>query len=414
MKYVKYGLILITFAVILSLACTPSAPQTPPPAPQAQPTMRYTPPPAITAMPQPITPRPTPPPQAPSGPAAPSQPTWQQKWDTTVKEAQREKSVLVYAIPGAAVRTAISEAFKKKYGIEVDFLAGNGAQIAARIITERDAGVLVADAIMAGGTTITQVLKKAKIPGSMDDILILPEVRDSNNWRGGFPYLDSEKTAVAMIGTKIRYILRNTDMVGENEITSYKDVLDPKWKGKILVADPTVAGAGASFPAILAQIYGLEGAKDYLRQLVQQEPMVTRDWRQHIEWVAKGKYPIGLAVSPGELVPFLRAQAPVATVMVKEGSKVGSVAGALGVPAKAGHPNASIVFVNWLLSKEGQEVFVKAFGHPSRRNDVEPIGVESEFLETPGEKYIFESEDHYNFQDEFRSISKEIFAPLLK
>ncbi|MBI4333992.1 MAG: extracellular solute-binding protein [Chloroflexi bacterium] len=345
---------------------------------------------------------------------SPAKPAWQEKWDRTVEAARAEGAVLSYSILAVDSRQLLSEAFKARFGITLEFVSGLGGELAVRLTRERDAGIYNADAITAGGTTFTQVMKPAKLLGPIEPLLILPEVTDPKLWNGGFPFLDKDKTTVAMIGTRMRYILRNTEMVKESEITSYKDVLKPQWKGKIVMADPLVPGAGSSFPAIVIQVYGMDEAKEFFRQVVKQEPVVTRDWRQMVEWVARGKYPIGLAPNPEQTASFLAAGAPIATVKVNEGAKIGSVSGALGVPARVAHPNASIVFINWLLSKEGQEVFAKGLGNPSRRTDVSTSGINPMFLQEPGEKYIYEDEEHYNFQTAVVPISREIFGPLLK
>ncbi len=346
--------------------------------------------------------------------AGPGKAAWQEKWDKTVEAARTEGSVLSYSILAVDSRKLLSEAFKKRFGMNLEFVSGLGPELASRLTRERDAGIYNADVITAGGTTLTQVMKPANLLGPVEPLLVLPEVTDPKMWSGGFPFLDKDKTTVAMIGTRMRYILRNTEMVRESDLTSYRDVLKPQWKGKIVMADPTVPGAGSSFPAIVIQVYGMDGAKDFFRQLVKQEPLVTRDWRQMVEWVARGKYPIGLAPNPEQTASFLAAGAPIATVKVEEGAKIGSVSGALAVPAKVAHPNAGVVFINWLLSKEGQEVFVRGLGAPSRRVDASTAGVNQLFIPEPGEKYIYEDEEHYNFQTAVLPISKEIFAPLLK
>lgn len=351
------------------------------------------------------------PPKAASGTAVPA---WQEKWDKTVQAAKAEGSVLSYSILAVDSRNLIAEAFKKKYGITVDFVAGLGGELSAKLTSERDAGLYNADVVLAGASTLTQILKPAKILGPIRPVLILPEVTDPKNWIGGLPIVDKDGTSFAMIGTRMRYVLRNTEMVKESDITSYKDVLKPQWKGKIVMSDPTITGAGSSFPAILVQIYGMDGAKDFFRQLVLQEPVISRDWRQMVEWTAKGKYPVCLGPNPEQTADFLKAGAPIALMKVAEGAKIGSVSGGLGVPARVAHPNASVVFINWLLSKEGQEVFVKGLGSPSRRADVSTAGVNAMFLQEPGEKYIFEDEEHYNMQTAVLPITKEIFGPLLK
>src|SRR3990167_8066118 len=79
----------------------------------------------------------------------------------------------------------------------------------------------------------------------------------------------------------------NTEHVNQDEVKSYYDLLNPKWKGKIVMSDPTINGTGGSAFAVLGfQLLNL----DFFRQLSRQELMITRDERLMVDWVAKGKY----------------------------------------------------------------------------------------------------------------------------
>ncbi len=355
---------------------------------------------------------PTPPPK---GTIASSKLVWQEKWDKTVALAKDEGTVFCYASVSVSTRNLLSEAFKSKFGITLDSVGGTGGELAAKLTTETNAHIYNADAIIAGGPTVLGILKPAHSVGSVEPLLILPDVIDPKNWSGGFPYLDKDKTAVAMIGTRMRYVLRNTEVIKEQDLTSYRDLLKPQWKGKMVESDPTATGAGSSFVAMVIQVYGIEDAKKFLEQLVKQEPVITRDWRQLAEWVARGKYPVGVAPNPEQVANFLTAGAPLAFVKVEEGAKIATGAGGVAVPVRAAHPNASAVFVNWLLSKEGQEVLVKGMGSPSRRLDVSTAGIDPMFLREPGEKYIYDDEEQISFTaNEVIPLSKEIFASLLK
>jgi ABC-type Fe3+ transport system substrate-binding protein len=77
------------------------------------------------------------------------------------------------------------------------------------------------------------------------------------------------------------------------------------------------------------------------------------------------------------------------------------VFGGLGVPAKPAHPNATTVFVNWFLSREGQALSVKSYELPSARLDVRPIGILREFVITSEQKVFVESEEFNSTQDKW-------------
>lgn len=366
----------------------------------------------------------TPPPPAGASPAAsvpiaekarPGNQGWEAIWQDKVALAKKEGEILVYSIPGAETRAALTRGFKERYGINLAFVAGRGGELTEKISRERATGIYLADAIIGGGTTLLISVKPKGFLQSLEQFLLLPEVTDPKIWRTErIPFLDADKTAIGMKANYTRYVSRNTELVRENEITSYRDLLHPKWKGKIIMADPTEAGAGSSFPALLAENWGLEEAKDYLRQLVKLEPVVTKDKRLHVETVARGKYHVGIAIDQENVAMFVKMGAPISQVVVAEGGKLSSGAGALGVPKNTPHPNATLVFVNWLLTKEGQEVFNEGFITPSSRLDASTEGISEFNFARPGEKVIVESEEHYKLQEKMIPVTREIFSSLLK
>ena len=347
---------------------------------------------------------------------APASSSWKLEWDKAVEAAQKEGEVVIYSTPSSDVIRDLANAFEKRYGIKVKWLNGRGEELAQRIQSEKTAGIRGVDVIMSGGTTTQTVMKPLGILGRLDTLLILPEVTDPNAWvTGQLPFLDKDRTGMALLATFQRYVLRNTNLVQANEITTYNDLLNPKWKGKITVNDPRVAGTASAFFTMLAlDLWGVEKMKEFMREFVKQEPAVTRDRRLQAEWVARGKYSLSVATNLENAIEFINLGSPVAFCKVKEGGKVGPGAGGLAVPDRPAHPNASKVFINWLLSKEGQAVFVKTYGSPGVRKDAPREGIPPQMYPDPDEKVILDNEDSILFRHEITKISKEIFAPLLK
>jgi ABC-type Fe3+ transport system substrate-binding protein len=100
--------------------------------------------------------------------------------------------------------------------------------------------------------------------------------------------------------------------------------------------------------------------------------MVGRNLRQLAEAVARGKSAISIGVSYYTYLPFIKAGLPVRPISkIKEGYYAGSGSGNLALVKSPPHPNATKVFVNWLLSKDGQSAVTKALGQPTRRFDVD-------------------------------------------
>ncbi len=323
-------------------------------------------------------------------------PPWQVAWDQNVAEAKKEGEVALYSIPGGNTRVEVTNAFRETFGMKVNFIVGTGPELTNKLITERNAGLYLADVILGGGTTLLTVMKPAGLLRPIEPEILLPQVKNPDSWRiGRIPFIDKDHLALGLIANYTKYILINTEMVKEGEITSYKDLLKPRWKGKMIFLDPTLQGSGSAWIAILGEVWGFEQTRAFLEELAKQEPVITRDKRLVVESVAKGKYAIAIAPDPTNVAEFLAVGASISLPTITEGGKFASAAGVLGLPQNPAHPAATTIFVNWLLSSEGQKAFIKGFGSPSARADVSTEGIDPLFIAKPGEKGITESEEHY-------------------
>ncbi len=130
-----------------------------------------------------------------------------------------------------------------------------------------------------------------------------------------------------------------------------------------------------------------------------------------VEWVAKGKYPLGIAGQSESVAEFMNAGAPIRVAIQKEGHLIDYAAGSLGVPTVSPHPNATAVFVNWLLTREGQTLFsVKGYGYPSLRRDVPTQGINPIFIPKPNERLFLQTEEGIVFGGKMMEVAKKIIA----
>jgi ABC-type Fe3+ transport system substrate-binding protein len=199
--------------------------------------------------------------------------------------------------------------------------------------------------------------------------MILPEVKDPKHWWGGHIWADNAKRHVySFTAYMTETIWYNTALVKPEEINSWDSLLDPKWKGKIVILDPRSPGSGESNWAFLLKIKG----EQFLAKLAAQEMTVGRNLRQLAEQVARGKSAVSIGVSYYTYLPFIKAGLPVKSISnIKEGYYAGTGSGNLAILKNQAHPNAAKVFVNWLLAKDGQSALTKALGQPTRRFDVD-------------------------------------------
>ena len=301
--------------------------------------------------------------------AAEVRPTGQMEWDKTVEAANKE-GALVAGIPASAeLRKSITESFKSRFpGIELELTTSRGPTNASKIAAEHAAGVRYFDLLISGTSTPFNLLN-AGILDPVEPLLILPEVKDPKRWFGGHLWLDNSKRFLyAFQAYQSQNFWYNSTLAKTEDIRSYDDLLNVKWKNKIGYLDPRSAGGGTATWAFFLKIKG----EDFLKKLAAQDMLLSRDQRQLGDSLTKGKVALTIGLTYYSLAPFIKAGLPIqALPEVKEGTYTSCGSGALSIVKASPHPNATKVFVNWLLSKEGQEVYGRAMGQATRRLDVE-------------------------------------------
>lgn len=335
---------------------------------------------------------------------------WQTKWNQLLAEGKKEGKVMLYGEVGPIFKSKISEAMKRKYGIEVDAVVGKAPEVANKFLTERSANLNLADILITGQTTTLALLKPRKVLASPKPLLLLPEVLDSKVWPNGvLPFLDKDQLVLRMVAGFMSYVTVNKDLVKEGEITSYADILNPKWKDKITMLDPSFPGNGGAWVNFLMEAMGREAGEKYLRQLAGQNPVVTRDARMQGETVARGKHAIGLGSTIQVVQDLAVSGAPIAWVRLKEGGSMLSGAFVAALPDKPAHPAAAALMLNFLLSKEGQQIASEAIGLPPVRRDIPlPLGLEDS-VPKPEDKAYWMDEELLLKESSFYPLSREIF-----
>ena len=298
-----------------------------------------------------------------------SKPAWQTEWDKTVEAAKKEGKVVVSIPASAELRKMTEETFKQRYGIGIEIVPGRGASIVRRIADESKAGVRNFDIHIGGSSSLVTALLAEGILEPIEPWLMLPEVKEAKNWWGGHMWVDRGKRYIySFQGYLTESMWYNAGLARPEEVRSYDDFLNPKWKGKIGFLDPRTPGAGDSNWAYMWMVKG----EDYLKRLAGQSLFIGRDQRLLAENLAKGKIAFVIGLTHYTFLPFLRSGLPVKPLPpVKEGTYGTGGSGNLSIIKNPPHPNATKVYVNWLLGKEGQEIFTKAMGQATRRLDVD-------------------------------------------
>jgi iron(III) transport system substrate-binding protein len=316
------------------------------------------------------------------------------EWDALVQQAKSEGELVVFlGRAGSRQLRDAFPAFQQKFGIKVTQVAGGGSENADKVFAERDTGIYTADLWMGGLTTINTRLVPKQAFDPIEPQFMLPEVKDTAAWmKGQYWWGDPDKKYTFLFAASQSPLLAyNTNLAKPEEIASFWDLLDPKWKGKIVSRDPTSAGAGGNTAYFY---FHPQLGKDWLRRVfTEQDVTIVDDAHQAAEWLALGKYAVYLLGSGTDIAEAQAQGLPVKDLYgpFKEGARIAvGGTGSVSIFNKAAHPKAAKLFINWWLSKEGQTVAQKANpDDQSLRIDIPNDDVKAATRRQPGVDYSF-------------------------
>jgi ABC-type Fe3+ transport system substrate-binding protein len=260
----------------------------------------------------------------------------------------------------------LAQAFEAKYGITVNFTRADSQATILKLVNEARAGRTMAD--IWNLSSGYKVLRSADIiaPFKAPDAAGLPE-----------QYRDP---AGYWIATNL-YVLTpgyNTDLVPKGQVPmTFADLLDPKWKGKLVWKPNDVSGA-VGFIGNVLQSMGQAGGMAYLKQLAAQDVnLLDMSARAVLDRVIAGEYPIALQIFNTHAVISAKKGAPVDWIRMEPATLTFQFAGLTKSPP---HPNAGLLFLDYMVSPEGQKIFQDAGYLPARADvpatvaDLTPAG----------------------------------------
>lgn len=336
---------------------------------------------------------------------------WKSEWEKAVAAAKKDGRVVLLM----RRYEGVLDQFKKDFPqIQAVTITGQGSELGNRIVAERRAGKYLVDIYVGGPYTVASTLLPANAVDPISDVLILPEVVDQSRWiTGKHRYTDVERkynfAFVANPGS--RQITYNTNLVKPNEFTNYRDLLNPRWKGKIVSLEPTHSYIGATTQFMY---YHPELGPEFLRQFFGGMDMTfARDSRQMTDWLAAGKYAI--CVGCLNIARANKQGLPVDEFLTtdwKEGAGISAGGGTISLIKQAPHPSAAKVFINWFLSPRGQSALQKIADqgehHNSGRIDISKDEVDADHKLIDGKKYWDQNQPQWSDMRPIVKLGKEI------
>ena len=304
-----------------------------------------------------------------------------------IEAAKKEGAVMWYTSMAIDQSKVVVDRFQERYPfIKTSFLRLGGGALMNRVLTESRAGKSFFDVVGGRGEMIQAFKERGLLAAyrSPETARIDPDLFDKE----GYWY------TYYVVPNALGY---NTKLVKKDEVPkTYEALLEPKWKGRKISMD----NEAYLLLQGLASAWGREKAVDYMRKLAAQDPVLSRGNTERVTMTSAGEYPLIIAYAhtverdkfkggPMDWVALEPAVVEIDPLMVG---------------SKAPNPNAARLFLDYLLSKEGQAMLLE-FQRIPVRSDVEPKPARL----FRGYQRIVERPDDYKYFAENVKLFQEIF-----
>jgi iron(III) transport system substrate-binding protein len=294
--------------------------------------------------------------------------------EANIEAGKKEGKVVVYGSVVPQAMEGLHQAFKKKYGIDVEYWRGDSTKVSERALTEWRAGKPGFDVIEAN-RGVQLIMKSEGLFAKY-----VPPASEK------FPAKMKEKDALITPWRVLPIsILYNTDLVKPADLPkSFDDLLNPKWMGKISLPDPTRHTTTAQFLWNL-QLFKKDKWLDYVRALAKQKPVLVESLAPVTTTVIKGEAQVGITY-----IKYVKQyKGPVSYVPLDQYLTDPNY---MSLSGKASHVNAAKLYIDFACSPEGQKEiaedgeFVMAPGIYPPIKDADKVAPRIVFMENPSQE----------------------------
>jgi iron(III) transport system substrate-binding protein len=263
--------------------------------------------------------------------------------DDMMDMAKKEGKVVWYSSLSLPIAQEVCNAYNaKQTGIECVLHRSGSGKLYTRWRNEAKSNIYTADILHTSNIGHFVSLRKAKAI-----IQYAPKGIDRYN-----PNFVEKDHYWAVLRASVYAPAYNTSKVSAaDEPKTWKDLLDPKWKGKLVQAHPSYSGFVSVGMAGLVKVFGW----DYMKKLAAQKPRIVQSAVDTTAYIVRGEALAGATGLYNDFDP-IKAGEPIKVIFPPEG--VPFIASAQAIFAKAPHPNAAKVFADWLFSTEAQQLLV--------------------------------------------------------
>lgn len=311
----------------------------------------------------------SPPPQssAPASQSAEPSDNGEAAWNAIVAAAEKE-SFVVATGPGErdkAIIDAFQQAFPK---IKVQHTGIRPTDIAPKVITEQENNKYLWDVMVGSSSTMNGIMSPAGVFMELPSIIKELPNNDDSNWHGPLEIYTNDKPEVLIHSLKpYKTIYINQEHELADQFKSIDDLVNPVFKGKIVIDTPMFPTYGS---INLAGVMALKGEDFVKKIMIDQEPTYMDNIMTTTDWLGQKRFPIAIGADESRILELQRAGQCTKCEPFDYGA-IPMLTQGVGIFKNNPNPNATKVFVNWLLGQEGQIAYNENLGLVSRRVDVE-------------------------------------------
>jgi iron(III) transport system substrate-binding protein len=309
-----------------------------------------------------------------------------------IPAAKKEGEVVVFGSLENDVAAAINKGFEAKHGIKTNYFRGSSTVIIDRITTEHRTGKMTSDVVYTTAEPMKFINKEKGLLARY----VSPSVKDYD-----------KKLIDDFFGPNYRSVIigfvYNKSMIKPEEAPkSYEDIVNPKWKGKIAMGNPSLHDTTIDWLSSLHFVFGsTQKANDWIKRLAALEPLMLDSMVPVGERIASGEVPLGVAYvkyvhlwnRKGAPMDYVKGL----PVYLGDGNYI-------GLTAKAPHPNAARLYIDYFLGQESSEIMANVGEFVNRPGIYPPIAgadhVASKFVQMVS----MTAEEYSKKKEEYRQI----------
>lgn len=301
-----------------------------------------------------------------------------------IEGARKEAQLVWYTSTSIEDSKSLVDAFNKKYPfVRAEFFRAGSAALLNRVVNEARIGKILFDVVAIRGLETHQLIQ-----GNLLQPYFSPE---SDAYPPGFKH---PKGLWVDYFDAYQVVGYNTRLVPRDQIPkSYDDLLHPRWKGKIGMDEDLYSWYGA-----MVQKWGKERARKFMKGLAAQEVQLRAGQTLVAQLLAAGEFTVAMVLAH-RIEKMKERGAPVEWVTTLD--PIAASLHPIGLAAKAPHPNTGKLFIDFVLSKEGQKVVFETGRTPARSGiDAKMDAKNLKLYPVPPES----GENYSQYLKEFREI----------